>query len=54
MRTFIRTVISIVAGFILMWPLGYIDGALNWPTFENHAGHLNDEYDHRQNLRVNY
>lgn len=35
MRTFIRTVISIIAGFILMWPLGYVYGALNWPTFHS-------------------
>jgi hypothetical protein len=35
MRTFIRTVISIIAGFILMWPLGYLYGVLNWPTFHS-------------------
>ena len=33
MRTFIRAVISVVAGFFLMWPLGYVYGLLGWPTF---------------------
>jgi hypothetical protein len=33
MRTFIRVVISVVAGFFLMWPLGYVYGLLGWPTF---------------------
>src|SRR2546429_381247 len=33
MRTFIRIVIAVVAGFFLMWPLGYAYAALNWPTF---------------------
>lgn len=33
MRTFIRSVIAIVAGFLLMWPLGYAYAALGWPTF---------------------
>jgi predicted outer membrane lipoprotein len=33
MRTFIRSVIAIVAGFLLMWPLGYAYVALSWPTF---------------------
>jgi hypothetical protein len=32
MRTFIRLVISIIAGFFLMWPLGYVYGVLHWPT----------------------
>jgi hypothetical protein len=35
MRMFIRIVISVVAGFFLMWPLGYVYGALNWPTFHS-------------------
>jgi hypothetical protein len=35
MRTFIRVVISVVAGFFLMWPLGYAYGLLNWPTFHS-------------------
>ena len=35
MRTFIRSVIAIVAGFLLMWPLGYIYGALSLPTFHS-------------------
>jgi hypothetical protein len=35
MRTFIRVVISVLAGFFLMWPLGYVYGALNWPTFHS-------------------
>jgi hypothetical protein len=33
MRTFIRIVIAIVAGFLLMWPLGYAYAALSLPTF---------------------
>src|SRR5438105_15269723 len=33
MRTFIRSVIAIVAGFLLMWPLGYAYAALSLPTF---------------------
>jgi predicted outer membrane lipoprotein len=33
MRTFIRSVIAIVAGFLLMWPLGHAWAALSWPTF---------------------
>jgi predicted outer membrane lipoprotein len=33
MRTFIRTIIAIVAGFLLMWPLGYAYVALSLPTF---------------------
>ena len=33
MRTFIRIVIAIVAGFLLMWPLGYTWTALSFPTF---------------------
>ncbi|MEH2624127.1 hypothetical protein V1292_002182 [Bradyrhizobium sp. AZCC 1719] len=33
MRTFIRSVIAVVAGFLLMWPLGYAYAALGWPTF---------------------
>jgi hypothetical protein len=33
MRTFIRSVIAIVAGFLLMWPLGYTWTALSFPTF---------------------
>jgi hypothetical protein len=35
MRTFIRSVIAIVAGFLLMWPLGYAWTALSWPTFHS-------------------
>ena len=34
-RTVIRTVISVIAGFFLMWPLGYIFGMMNWPTFHS-------------------
>ena len=34
MRTFIRSVIAIVAGFLLMWPLGYAWTSLSWPTFQ--------------------
>src|SRR5262245_22427334 len=33
MWTFIRSVIAIAAGFLLMWPLGYAYAALGWPTF---------------------
>src|SRR5215510_10128163 len=33
MRAFVRTVIAIVAGFLLMWPLGYAWTALSFPTF---------------------
>ncbi len=33
MRTFTRTIIAIVAGFLLMWPLGYAYVALSLPTF---------------------
>jgi hypothetical protein len=33
MRTFIRSVIAVVAGFFLMWPLGHAWAALSWPTF---------------------
>ena len=33
MRTVIRIVIAIVAGFLLMWPLGYAWTALSFPTF---------------------
>lgn len=33
MRTFIRTVIAIVAGYLLMWPLGQLYTALSLPTF---------------------
>lgn len=33
MRTFIRSVIAVVAGFLLMWPLGHAWAALSWPTF---------------------
>jgi len=34
MRTFIRSVIAVIAGFLLMWPLGYAYAALGWPTFQ--------------------
>src|ERR1043165_4760950 len=33
MQTFLRTIIAIVAGFLLMWPLGYAWTALSFPTF---------------------
>jgi hypothetical protein len=33
MRAFIRIVIAIIAGFLLMWPLGYAYAALSLPTF---------------------
>ena len=35
MRTFIRSVIAVVAGFLLMWPLGYAYATLSWPTFHS-------------------
>jgi hypothetical protein len=35
MHTFIRTVIAIVAGFLLMWPLGYAYAKLSLPTFHD-------------------
>jgi hypothetical protein len=35
MRTFIRSVIAVAAGFLLMWPLGHAYVALNWPTFQH-------------------
>jgi hypothetical protein len=28
-----RLLISIVAGFLLMWPLGALFGRMNWPVF---------------------
>src|SRR5690242_5643048 len=33
MRTFLRSVIAIVVGFLLMWPLGLAYTALSLPTF---------------------
>jgi len=33
MRTFIRIVFAVIAGFLLMWPLGYAWTALSFPTF---------------------
>src|SRR5262245_15983178 len=33
MRTVIPIVIAVIAGFLLMWPLGYAWTALSWPTF---------------------
>ncbi len=33
MRTFIRAAIAIVAGYLLMWPLGQLYTALSLPTF---------------------
>src|SRR5262245_36617974 len=33
MRTFMRSVIAIATGFMLMWPLGYAYVALSLPTF---------------------
>jgi len=39
MRTFIRVVISVIAGFFLMWPLGYVYGLLGWPTFHGWGAH---------------
>jgi hypothetical protein len=35
MRTALRTIISLVAGFALMWPLGFTYGLLGWPTFHS-------------------
>jgi hypothetical protein len=35
MRTFIRSVVAIVAGFLLMWPLGYVYSRLGVPTFHS-------------------
>jgi hypothetical protein len=35
MRNFIRFIVSVAAGFFLMWPLGYVYGILNWPTFHS-------------------
>jgi hypothetical protein len=35
MRTVIRIVIAVIAGFLLMWPLGYAWAALSWPTFHS-------------------
>jgi hypothetical protein len=35
MRTFIRSIIAIVAGFLLMWPLGYAYSRLSLPTFHS-------------------
>jgi hypothetical protein len=35
MRTFIRIVIAIVAGYLLMWPLGFAYVALSLPTFHS-------------------
>lgn len=35
MRSLVRIVLSAVAGFFLMWPLGYVYGVLNWPTFHS-------------------
>ena len=35
MRTIFRIVLSVIAGFLLMWPLGYTYGLLNWPTFHS-------------------
>src|SRR5262245_30546881 len=35
MRTLMRVVTSAIAGFFLMWPLGYVYGVLNWPTFHS-------------------
>jgi len=29
-----RAVISVVVGFLLMWPLGSLYGLVNWPTFQ--------------------
>ena len=43
MRTFIRSVIAVVAGFLLMWPLGYAYAALelaNIPLLGIDAWHL--------------
>src|SRR4051812_47951853 len=35
MRTLIQIVIAIVAGFLLMWPLGHAYAALSLPTFHS-------------------
>src|SRR6185295_12559339 len=35
MRTLIRSVVAIVAGFLLMWPLGYAYSRLSLPTFHS-------------------
>jgi len=35
MRSFTRAVISVVASFFLMWPLGDLYGVLNSPTFHS-------------------
>ena len=35
MRTLIRSVIAIVAGFLMMWPLGQLYTALSLPTFHH-------------------
>ena len=35
MRLLMRVVISAVAGFCLMWALGYVYGVLNWPTLHS-------------------
>jgi hypothetical protein len=35
MRTFIQSIIGVVMGFLLMWPLGYAYAALGWPTFHS-------------------
>jgi predicted outer membrane lipoprotein len=35
MRPVIRSLIAIVAGFLLMWPLGYAYVWLSWPTFHS-------------------
>jgi hypothetical protein len=28
-------VLSIVVGFVLMWPLGWLFGVMNWPVFHS-------------------
>src|SRR5436190_2537947 len=33
MRTFIRIIVAVFAGYLLMWPLGYAYTTLSWPTF---------------------
>jgi hypothetical protein len=35
MRTFIRSIIAIVAGYLLMWPLGFAYVAFSLPTFHS-------------------
>ncbi len=35
MRTFIRSVIAIIAGYLLMWPLGYAYSRFSLPTFHS-------------------